>query len=53
MKNAKIVFIPFADRASICANKKCKKEFIIPKEKIMESWNSCHHCGSLRYHDKE
>ena len=52
MKSVKMVFIPMIDRICVCANKKCKKEFIIPKDKIMESWNSCPHCGSLRWRDK-
>jgi len=43
----KISFIPIADTPCICRN--CKKEFIIPKEKMHEDYRRCTFCGSLKW----
>lgn len=42
-----MTFIPIADTACICRN--CKKEFIIPKEKMYEDFRQCTFCGSLKW----
>ncbi len=35
------------DTKCVCRN--CKKEFIIPKEKMLENYRQCTFCGSLKW----
>jgi hypothetical protein len=53
MGRVKMVLIPYVDRICVCRNPKCKKEFIIPKEKLRENYLGCTHCGCLRWDDKK
>ena len=43
----KITLIPVVDTPCVC--KACKKEFIIPKEKMLEDYRQCTWCGSLKW----
>ncbi len=47
----KIVLMPVIDTLCVCRN--CKKDFIIPKEKLLENYLQCNWCGSLRWDTKE
>lgn len=47
----KIVLRPVEDTKCVCNN--CKKEFIIPKEQMLEDYRQCTFCGSLRWKFKD
>lgn len=40
---------PIADTKCVCKN--CTKEFIIPKEKMLENYRQCTFCGSLKWEE--
>lgn len=44
-----MTLIPNIDMVCVCRNPKCKKEFIIPKENLLDDYRQCTHCGSLRW----
>jgi hypothetical protein len=51
-KNMKItVRMTIEDTKCVCRN--CKKEFIIPKERMLEDYRQCTFCGSLRWKYKD
>lgn len=39
------------DTKCVCRN--CKKEFMIPKEQMLENYRQCTFCGSLRWNYKD
>jgi hypothetical protein len=49
--NMKITLIPVVDTPCVC--KACKKDFIIPKEKMLEDYRQCTWCGSLKWKYKD
>lgn len=51
-RNMKItVRMTIEDTKCVCRN--CKKEFIIPKEKMLEDYRQCTFCGSLKWSYKD
>jgi len=47
----KLILVPVADTVCVCRN--CGKEFVIPKERMLEDYRQCTFCGSLKWDYKD